>query len=128
MLTIRFQRTGKRNRAEFRVVVAPKTAAAQKKFTEVLGSYNPRTKVLVVKDQARISYWLSQKIEISPSVQNLLVTQKLMDAPKARAFAIPKKPATTPEVTAPAEVPAKETESPVASEAATSVEAGATAE
>ena len=122
MLTIRFKRTGKRNRAEFRVVVAPKTAAAQKKFTEVLGSYNPRTKVLVVKDQARVSYWLSQKIEISPSVQNLLVTQKLMDVPKAHAFAIPKKPATT------AEVVAKETESPTASEATTSVEAGTTAE
>ncbi len=91
MLTIRFQRTGKRNRAEFRVVVAPKTAAAQKKFTEVLGSYNPRTKAFVVKDQARLDYWLSQKIEISPSVQNLLVTQKLLDTPKARAFTIPKK-------------------------------------
>lgn len=91
MLTIRFQRTGKRNRAEFRLIVAPKTAAAQKKFTEVLGSYNPRTKELVLKDPARLTYWLSQKLEISASAQNLLVTKKLLEAPKVRAFAIPKK-------------------------------------
>lgn len=112
MLTIRFQRTGKRNRAEFRVVVAPKTAAAQKKFTEVLGSYNPRSKAFVVKDQARLTYWLSQKIEISPSVQNLLITQKLIDAPKARAFAIPKKPVTVAETVAPVETPKQEAETP----------------
>jgi small subunit ribosomal protein S16 len=93
MLTIRFQRTGKRNRAEFRVVVAPKTAAAQKKFTEILGNYNPRTKVLVIKDQERLNYWLSQKLEMSPSVHNLFVTQKIVDAPKRSAFAIPKKEA-----------------------------------
>lgn len=93
MLTIRFQRTGKRNRPEFRVVVAPKTAAAQKKFTEILGNYNPRTKALVVKDQARLTYWLSQRIELSASVQNLFVTQKLVDGAKVKAFSLPKKEA-----------------------------------
>lgn len=96
MLTIRFQRTGKRNRAEFRVVVAPKTAAAQKKFTEILGSYNPRTKELVIKDQERLTYWLSQKLEISASVQNLLITKKLMEGSKVKAFGIPKKEAPNP--------------------------------
>lgn len=93
MLTIRFQRTGKRNRAEFRVVVAPKTAAAQKKFTEILGNYNPRTKELVVKNQDRLNYWLSQKLEISASVQNLFITKKLMEASKVKAFTLPKKEA-----------------------------------
>lgn len=93
MLTIRFQRTGKRNRAEFRVVVAPKTAAAQKKFTEILGNYNPRTKELVVKNQDRLNYWLSQKLEISASVQNLFITKKLIEASKVKAFTLPKKEA-----------------------------------
>jgi small subunit ribosomal protein S16 len=93
MLTIRFQRTGKRNRAEFRVVVAPKTAAAQKKFTEILGNYNPRTKELVVKNQDRLTYWLSQKLAMSPSVQNLFITKKLIDTSKVKAFALPKKEA-----------------------------------
>lgn len=91
MLTIRFQRTGKRNRPEFRVVVAPKTAAAQKKFTEILGNYNPRTKELVIKNQERLQHWLGQRLEISASVQNLLVSKKLLEAPKVKAFSIPKK-------------------------------------
>lgn len=121
MLTIRFQRTGKRNRAEFRVVVAPKTAAAQKKFTEILGNYNPRTKELTVKDQERLNYWLSQKLPMSPSVQNLFVTKKLIETGKVKAFALPKKEAakeeakvdaapaaeSTPEAEAPSEVPAE---------------------
>lgn len=93
MLTIRFQRTGKRNRPEFRVVVAPKTAAAQKKFTEILGNYNPRTKQLVIKNQDRLDYWLSQRLEMSPSVQNLFVTQKLTEVKKVKAFSLPKKEA-----------------------------------
>lgn len=118
MLTIRFQRTGKRNRAEFRVVVAPKTAAARKKFTEILGNYNPRTKELVVKNQDRLNYWLSQKLEISASVQNLFITKKLMDAPKVKAFTLPKKEAPKVEAAAPVaeESPAVE-EAPVAESA-----------
>lgn len=124
MLTIRFQRTGKRNRAEFRLVVAPKTAAAQKKFTEILGSYNPRTKSLVVKDQARMSYWLSQKLEMSPSAQNLLVSQKMVPGPKARAFNIPKKPVAA-EVPPALEAVPKETQESGASEPVAPVEASA---
>lgn len=123
MLTIRFQRTGKRNRAEFRVVVAPKTAAAQKKFTEILGNYNPRTKELTVKDTERLNYWLSQKLPMSPSVQNLFVTKKLVEVGKVKAFALPKKeaakeetktetvaaePAAVETTEAPAEAPAEE--------------------
>ncbi len=117
MLTIRFQRTGKRNRPEFRVVVAPKTAAAQKKFTEILGSYNPRTKELVIKNQERLEYWLGQRLQISPSVQNLFVTKKLLEGAKVKAFALPKKaaPAEAPKAEAtPAEAPATEAAAPEA--------------
>lgn len=121
MLTIRFQRTGKRNRPEFRVVVAPKTAAAQKKFTEILGNYNPRTKELVIKDQERLQYWLGQRLEISASVQNLLVTKKLLEGSKMKAFSVPKKaaPAEAAAPTAPAAAEQAETpvvEAPVAAE------------
>ncbi len=118
MLTIRFQRTGKRNRPEFRVVVAPKTAAAQKKFTEILGSYNPRTKELVIKNQERLEYWLGQRLQISPSVQNLFVTKKLLEGAKVKAFALPKKAAPAEVVeapkaeAAPAEVPTTEAAAP----------------
>ncbi len=102
MLTIRFQRTGKANRAEFRVVVAPKTAAAQKKFTEILGNYNPRTKELVIKNQDRLQHWLSQNIDTSPSVHNLLIAKNLLTGTKKKSFSVPKKPAVAPEAATPA--------------------------
>jgi small subunit ribosomal protein S16 len=126
MLTIRFQRTGKRNRPEFRMVVAPKTAAAQKKFTEILASYNPRTKELVIKDRARLDYWIGQKLSLSPSVHNLLVSKQIItDAKKVTAFSLPKKEVKAEEkpaaVAAPAETPAEapaETAEPAAEQSA----------
>jgi small subunit ribosomal protein S16 len=91
MLTLRLQRSGKKNRPEFRVVLAQKTAAAGKKFLEVLGNYNPRTKDFVVKSEDRLKYWIGQHVEISPSLHNLLVTKNLLDAKKTKAFGIPTK-------------------------------------
>ena len=102
MLIIRLQRTGKRNRPDFRIIVAEKKSSASKKFLEILGSYNPRTKALELKNKERLQYWVSQHLEISPTAHNLLVTQKLLDAKKVRAFNVPKKPAvveTTPVAT-----------------------------
>lgn len=124
MLTIRLQRAGKKNKPEYRIVLAEKTAASQKKFTEVLGSYNPHTKALVIKDQERLNYWKDeQHVELSATVHNLLVTKDLIKEPKTKAFTIPKKevvaeetpaeaPAVAPEATPDAEVPATETEAP----------------
>ncbi len=93
MLTIRLQRTGKKNAADFRVVLAQKTASATKKFVEILGSYNPIKKTLNIKNQDRLKYWIAQHVEVSPTVHNLLVTNKLIDAKKVKAFKTPKKPA-----------------------------------
>lgn len=93
MLTIRLQRAGKRNTPQYKVVLAEKTAANQKKFIEVIGAYNPHSKELVVKDQERLNYWINdQHVELSPTVHNLFVTKELIKADKKRAFAIPAKP------------------------------------
>jgi small subunit ribosomal protein S16 len=91
MLIIRLQRTGKKNQADFRIVLAQKTASAAKKFVEVLGSYNPRKKAFVVKNEERLKYWLAQHVELSPTMHNLLVSNKLLDAKKVKAFSTPKK-------------------------------------
>lgn len=90
MLTIRLQRTGKKNQADFRIVLADKTAAAKKKFQEILGSYNPRKKTFQVKEE-RLKYWISQRVQISPTVQNLLISKSLLDGKKVKAFSIPAK-------------------------------------
>ncbi len=59
MLTIRLQRAGKKNKAEYRVILAEKTAAAQKKFVEILGNYNPHTKTLGIRNPERLNYWIT---------------------------------------------------------------------
>jgi small subunit ribosomal protein S16 len=103
MLTIRLQRSGKRNKPEFRIVLAQKTAAAGKKFLEVLGNYNPRTKAFGVKSEDRLKYWIAQHVELSPTVHNLLVTKNFVSEKKVRAFSVPKKAAEpAAEATAPA--------------------------
>ncbi len=112
MLTIRLQRAGKRNRPEFRIVLAEKTAAASKKFIEVLGHYNPRTKDFAVKSEDRLKYWIAQHVELSPTIHNLLITKKLIEGKKTQAFNIPKKPAAKVEETKVA--PAKVEQAPVA--------------
>lgn len=92
MLTIRLQRSGKKNKPEFRIILAEKTSAANKKFTEILGHYNPRTKEFGLKED-RLQYWMSQHVTLSPTVHNLLVTKKIIEALKVKAFTIPKKAA-----------------------------------
>lgn len=91
MLTIRLQRTGKRNQADFRIVLAEKTDPVKKKFQEVLGSYNPRKKAFQAKEE-RIKYWISQHVQLSPTIHNLFVDKGLVTGAKVRAFSIPKKP------------------------------------
>lgn len=92
MLTIRLQRTGKKNQADFRIVLAEKEAPVTKKVTEILGSYNPRKKIFQVKED-RLKYWMEQKVAMSPTIHNLLVSQSLLSTPKVHAFSISKKKA-----------------------------------
>lgn len=86
MLTIRLQRTGTKNKPAFRIVLAEKEKAAGKKFQEVLGHYNPRNKEFGIKNQERLNYWIAQKVEISPTVYNLLVEKKLVEGKKVKAW------------------------------------------
>ena len=110
MLIIRLQRTGKKNQADFRIVLAEKEAPVNKKIIEVLGSYNPRKKNFQAKEE-RLKYWLGQKVSLSETAHNLLVTKGLLDAKKVKAFNIPKKPA-EPAADKPAEAAVSVAETP----------------
>jgi len=111
MLTIRLQRAGKKNKPEYRVVLAEKTAASQKQVVEILGNYNPHTKALTIRNPERLSYWVKeQHVELSPTAQNLLITQKMIEGTKVKSFSIPKKEAPVEPVAEATEAPA-ETES-----------------
>lgn len=91
MLTIRLQRTGTKNKASFRVVLAEAHRAAGKQISEVLGHYNPKTKQLGIKNQERLTQLISQHTQVSPTVYNLLVEKKLVTGKKVKAWQPKKK-------------------------------------
>ncbi len=89
MLMIRLQRVGRRNHAEFRVVVTEKTRAAKSSnYVELVGNYNPHTDVVNFKED-RIKYWMSVGAKVSDTVHNLLVSKKIIKGDKINV--LPKK-------------------------------------
>ena len=125
MLTIRLQRTGKKNAASFRIVVAEKASHVSKKVTEVLGTYSAAKKEFNISNPERLQYWIEQHVEASPTVHNLLVSKGLLKADKVKAFNTPKKPV---EVVAPAPAAKAEDKAEEKSEAAPVEEAAPAAE
>src|SRR3990167_9335003 len=97
MLNIRLQRTGKRGQAYFRIIIAEHTKKPKGSVLEILGSYDPHKKELKV-EKDRIEYWISKGAQISPTVNNLLVNQKIWDRPKMESW----KPKVKPKVETPA--------------------------
>lgn len=81
MLAIRLNRTGKRNRAHFRVVVQEHTKAPGKRHVEIVGSYDPHKKTTILKKE-RILYWVGQGAQVSDAVHNMLVREGIVEAKK----------------------------------------------
>ncbi len=81
MLTMRLQRIGKRGQAYFRIIVTEHTKKPQGEYLELLGSYDPHKKSLLVKKE-RIEHWMSKGVQLSPTVNNLLVNNKIIVAAK----------------------------------------------
>ncbi len=81
MLAIRLNRTGKRNRAHFRVVVQEHTKAPGKRHIEIVGSYDPHKKTTILKKE-RILYWVGQGAQVSDAVHNMLVREGVVEAKK----------------------------------------------
>ncbi len=66
--------------------MAEKGAPIKGKFLEILGNYNPRLKTKAFKND-RILYWLSMGAKASPTVHNLLVSEKIVEGQKVKAWA-----------------------------------------
>lgn len=81
MLMLKFQRVGRRNDPAFRVVVTEKRSKPKSGELEILGSYHPKTKETVLKNE-RILYWLSKGAKSTPTVHNLLVAKGVIQAKK----------------------------------------------
>ena len=81
MIVIRFSRTGRKNKPQFRLVVQEHTAAPTGRHIEIVGSWDPHQKKGVFKNE-RIQYWLSQGAQASDTVHNLLLSQKVIEGVK----------------------------------------------
>lgn len=89
MLTIRFARVGKRNKAQFKILLQEAAVAPGGRHVEVLGSYDPHLKTAVLSED-RIKFWLGKGAKASNTVHNLLVSRGIV-FDKKRPVKIPKK-------------------------------------
>jgi small subunit ribosomal protein S16 len=82
MLKIRLQRTGRKNDPYFRVVLTDsKNSTKSGKFKEIMGSYNPKSGEVLFKAD-RIKYWIGMGAQVSDTIHNYLVHQKLIPGKK----------------------------------------------
>ncbi len=84
MLKIRLARIGKKKRPAYRFIVSDSTKDTFGRALEIVGNYNPFSKVVEVKKD-RILYWISKGAQISPTAHNLLVDQNVISKEKVRA-------------------------------------------
>ncbi len=85
MLAIRLSRTGSKKQAHYRLVVCETKQAAEGRFVEIVGHYNPRTvPATVTVNQERIAHWLKAGARPSATVRTLLASQ-VAGAPVAAA-------------------------------------------
>ena len=68
---LKLQRVGRKNDPAFRLVVTEKRSKPKSGELEILGSYHPKTKQTMLKNE-RILYWLSKGAKASDTVHNIL--------------------------------------------------------
>ncbi len=97
------------------VVVDSRQGIKSGKFIDMLGFYEPKSGTIKI-DGEKAKTWLSKGVQASPTVHNMLVSQKVINAPKITVQA-PKKVVETKKeekAEAPAEVAAGEVTAEVA--------------
>lgn len=83
---IRFQRIGRKNDPAFRILVLEKTASPKAgTYTDLLGTYNPKTKALTVAAD-RLKVWMEKGAQLSPSLMNLLIAKKIIEGTKTQVI------------------------------------------
>ena len=83
MLTIRLARVGKKNKAQFQIVLQEHAVAPGGKHVEILGSYDPHAKKEVLKTE-RIKYWVSKGAQVSDTAYNLFVSKGVLEGEKRK--------------------------------------------
>ncbi len=86
MLMMRLQRVGRKNDPSYRIVVTDKrTGPKSNKHIDLLGSYNPKLGTVEI-DGEKAKYWLSQGVQASVTLHNMLVSKKIIEGKKLNAL------------------------------------------
>ena len=89
MLKIRLQRIGRKNDPAFRAVLTDsKNSTKSGKFLEILGTYNPKAGETNFQND-RIKHWLYKGAQLSGTMHNFLVHNKVIEGKKINV--LPKK-------------------------------------
>lgn len=89
MLKIRLQRIGRKNDPSFRVVLTDsKNSTKSGRFLEILGTYNPKAGEKILQGD-RIKHWVSVGAQLSDTMHNFLVHDKIIEGKKKNV--LPKK-------------------------------------
>ena len=89
MLKIRLQRIGRKNDPSFRAVLTDsKNSTKSGRFLEILGTYNPKAGEKNLMND-RIKYWMSKGAQLSETMHNFMVHEKIIPGKKVNV--LPKK-------------------------------------
>ena len=91
MLKIRLQRVGRKHQPVFRLVLTEsKNSTKSGKFLEILGNYDARNAEKSDFKSDRVTYWMSNGAQVSPTVHNLLITKKIIEGKKINTLPLKK--------------------------------------
>jgi small subunit ribosomal protein S16 len=71
MIKIKLTRTGKKDQASYRIVVAESTSKRDGKYIEKIGNYSPFSKNLSI-DKEKLSKWIQNGAQPTDTVKKLL--------------------------------------------------------
>ena len=82
MLKMRLQRVGRKNNPSYRVLVVDSRQGPKSgKFIDHIGSYDPKADRIVI-DGEKAKSWIAKGVQVSPTVHNLLISEKIIEGKK----------------------------------------------
>ena len=86
---MRLQRVGRKNDPSYRVVVTDsRTGPKSNKHVDLIGSYSTKMNKVQI-DRDKVKGWISKGVQVSDTVHNILVGQKIIEGKKINV--LPKK-------------------------------------
>lgn len=86
MLKMRLQRIGRKNNPSYRVLIVDSRQGPKSgKFVDHIGSYDPKADQVAI-DGEKAKTWIAKGVQVSPTVHNLLVSQKIIEGKKVNVL------------------------------------------